>query len=231
MNSLLLIDDDMELCELLGDYLHGEGFDTESVHNPMVGVTRAVSGQHDLVVLDVMMPELNGFEVLRRIRAASQIPVLMLTARGEDVDRIVGLEIGADDYLPKPFNSRELVARIRAILRRTETGEPTPSKAGESISISDVVINVGGRSVLCNGKPLDLTSIEYSILEVLMRMAGKVVSREELAEKAMGRKHSAYERSLDVHICSLRKKLGTHSLYGERIKTVRNMGYLYVLST
>jgi two-component system response regulator CpxR len=209
MSRLLVIDDDQELCELLDRYL---------------------TGQHDLVVLDVMMPRLNGFEVLRRIRASSRIPVIMLTARGDEVDRIVGLEIGADDYLPKPFNSRELVARIQAVLRRAAHSVATAEKGPSCVVVGDVVLNPGMRSVSRKGRAVELTSIEFSILEVLLDLAGQVVSRDVLVKKAMGRENSAYDRSIDVHISSLRKKLGPYPGGAERIKTVRSIGYLYALS-
>lgn len=230
MNRLLIIDDDRELCELLENYLTLEGFEVHTVHEPYAGVEQAVSGQFDLVVLDVMLPQINGFEVLRRIRGVSKVAVLMLTARGDDVDRIVGLEIGADDYLPKPFNSRELVARIRAVLRRTEYAEPPAEKKTGYITVGDMMLDTGTRTVFCTGQPVDLTSIEFSILEVLLSLAGQVVSRDELLRRAMGRGNSTYDRSIDVHISSLRKKLGYYSVKEERIKTVRNVGYLYVFS-
>ena len=226
MNKILMIDDDVELCELMVDYLSQEGFDVETVNDPLAGVEKALSGQHDLVVLDVMMPGLNGFEVLRRIRASSRIPVMMLTARGDDVDRIVGLEIGADDYLPKPFNSRELVARIRAILRRSEQQSTVPARS-TAIRVADIALTSATRTVERSGQKVDLTSIEFSILEVLMGVAGQVIHRDELVRKSLGRENSAYDRSIDVHISSLRKKLGVPVDGAERIKTIRNIGYLY----
>ena len=226
MSSILIIDDDKDLCELLSDYFTQEGFMVESVHNGLDGVEQAISGQFALVVLDVMLPGINGFEVLRRIRAASSIPVLMLTARGEDVDRIVGLEIGADDYLPKPFNPRELVARIRAVLRRADSKHASQADPGR-LTIGDVELVTGTRTVLCKGQKLDLTTVEFAILETLMRLAGQVVSRDDLVKRALGRKLYEYDRSIDVHVSSLRKKLGQGSEEVERIKTVRNVGYLY----
>lgn len=230
MSRLLIIDDDQELSELLATYLAGQGFEAECAPDPLVGVERALSGEHALVVLDVMMPRLNGFEALRRIRASSRIPVLMLTARGEEVDRIVGLEIGADDYLAKPFSSRELVARIQAILRRTSAPFAPAGKASGCIVVGDIVLNPGMRTVSRRGRPVELTSIEFSILQVLLEDAGQVISRDDLVRKAMGRENSAYDRSVDVHISSLRKKLGPSAGGAERIKTVRSVGYLYALS-
>jgi two-component system response regulator CpxR len=177
-------------------------------------------------VLDVMLPVINGFEVLRRIRAASRVPVLMLTARGEDVDRIVGLEIGADDYLPKPFNPRELVARIRAVLRRTDAPPHRHVQCGKVI-VGDIELAPGNRTVLCAGRKVDLTTVEFAILEVLLRQAGQVVSRDELVRLALGRSLSAYDNSINVHVSSLRKKLGQRTDESERIKTIRCIGYLY----
>ena len=226
MNNILIIDDDADLCDLLKDYLTPEGFVVETIHDGMQGVERAVSGQYVLVVLDVMLPGINGFEVLRRVRAVSHIPVLMLTARGEDVDRIVGLEMGADDYPPKPFNPRELVARIRAVLRRIDS-EPQPQSEAGRLIVGDIELIPGTRTVLRAGQKIELTSVEFSILETLMRMAGQVVSRDDLVKQALGRNLSAYDRSIDVHVSSLRKKLGQRKDDPERIKTVRNIGYLY----
>jgi len=230
MQRILVIDDDVELCELLTDYLSPEGFQVEAVHDGEQGALRALSGEHALVVLDVMLPRLSGFDVLRRIRASSGVPVLMLTARGDDVDRIVGLEMGADDYLPKPFNPRELVARIRAIRRRTEGGrerEGTAGRPAERVTVGDVQLDPGARAVLQGGRPVEMTSVEFSLLEVLLRAAGQVVGREELTKEVLGRRLSPYDRSIDVHVSSLRRKLGHHSGGAERIKTIRGVGYLY----
>jgi two-component system response regulator CpxR len=226
MNRILLVDDDKDLCDLLGDYLAPEGFTVEAVHDGLIGVERAVSGQYALVVLDVMLPGVNGFEALRRIRAVSRVPVLMLTARGEEVDRIVGLEIGADDYLPKPFNPRELVARIRAVLRRVES-PPQPRAGAERLIVGDVELVPGTRTVSRAGQDVELTSVEFSILETLLRQAGQVISREDLVKQALGRRFSNYDRSIDVHVSSLRRKLGSRADEPERIKTVRGVGYLY----
>jgi two-component system response regulator CpxR len=201
MERILVIDDDVELCTLVGEYLQAEGFVVESVHDGENGLQRATAGGYLLVVLDVMLPGINGFEVLRRIRATSRLPVLLLTARGEDVDRIVGLEIGADDYLPKPFNPRELVARIRAILRRT-------------------------RSVRRDGQPVDLTSVDFNWLEVLLREAGHVVPRERRVNAVLSRKFSPFDRSIDMHVSKVRKKLGDTDA-DEHIKTIRGVGYIF----
>jgi two-component system response regulator CpxR len=232
MHRILVIDDDVDLCELLTDYLTPEGLEVEAVHDGERGADRALSGDHALVVLDVMLPGISGFDVLRRIRAGSKVPVLMLTARGDDVDRIVGLEMGADDYLPKPFNPRELVARIRAIQRRVEPRrerEPGSGKAAEKVVVGDVQLDPGARVVLQRDHPIDLTSVEFALLEVLLRAAGQVVTREDLAKEVLGRRLTPYDRSIDVHISSLRRKLGHQAGDIERIKTVRGTGYIYTL--
>ena len=228
MNRVLIVDDDIELCELVSEYLESEGFAVEAVHEGGRGVERALSGEHALAVLDVMLPGLNGFEALRRIRAASRLPVLMLTARGEEVDRIVGLEIGADDYLAKPFNPRELVARIRAILRRAK---PEPGEGavptGASLSIGDIELNSETRVIRRAGEVVELTAVEFDLLNALMRAAGRVVTREELVGSVLGRKLTPFDRSIDMHVSNLRRKLGHFSGDTERIKTVRGIGYIY----
>jgi two-component system response regulator CpxR len=225
MNRILVIDDDIDLCELLTDYLTTEGFTVEVVHEGEAGAAQALAGDYELVVLDVMLPGINGFEVLRRLRTGSTTPVLMLTARGDDVDRIVGLEMGADDYLPKPFNPRELVARIRAVQRRTAAAPATMTS--EALVVGDVTLYLGARSVHVGGVPVELTTVEFSLLEVLIRRAGQVVSREELSLQALGRELNAFDRNIDVHVSSLRRKLGALSEENERIKTVRGIGYFY----
>ncbi len=227
MGRVLIIDDDIELCELLAEYLGGEGFAVDAVHDGASGAARALDGEHELVVLDVMLPKLNGFDVLRRIRESSAVPVVMLTARGEEVDRIVGLEIGADDYLPKPFNPRELAARMRAVLRRAATG--ADDGADDSSSRWPTCGSTRGRGPRSrSGEPIDLTGIEFELLAVLLRGAGRVVSRDELSRTALGRRTSSFDRSLDVHLSNLRRKLGPLPDGGERIKTVRGVGYQYV---
>jgi two-component system response regulator CpxR len=231
MDQILIIDDDVALCELVTEYLEPLGFAIESVHRGDLGAERALEGQHALVVLDVMLPGLNGFEVLRRIRAESKVPVLMLTARGDDVDRIVGLEIGADDYLPKPFNPRELTARIRAILRRVPTEKPIDRTTAKKLSVGDVVLDSGTRTVLRAGTNVELTSVEFELLEKLLRAAGEIVTREDLSQQVLGRSASPFDRSIDMHISNLRKKLGHQSGDVERIKTVRGVGYIYAQAT
>jgi len=226
MDRILVIDDDVELCSLVGEYLGAEGFTVESVHDGEHGLERALSGDHLLVVLDVMLPGMNGFEVLRRIREMSRAPVLLLTARGEDVDRIVGLEIGADDYLPKPFNPRELVARIRAILRRTKNGEQ-PAAQPEILRVGDIELDPATRTVRHAGNPVELTSVEFNLLEVLLREAGRVVTRERLVNAVLSRKFSPFDRSIDMHVSKVRKKLGDSEGAPEHIKTIRGVGYIF----
>jgi two-component system response regulator CpxR len=216
---ILVIDDDVELCGLLKQFLQREGFQVECAHEGRSGLELAAQGQIDLVVLDVMLPGMDGFEILRRLRQQGRIPVLMLTARGEDVDRIVGLELGADDYLPKPFNPRELAARIRAILRRME-----PNPASNRIEANGVTLDPGSREVYCSGRRVELTTIEFDILEHLMRAAGRVLSRDALMEAMYNRKATAFDRSMDMHISHLRRKLETER---PLIKTVRGVGYQF----
>ena len=201
---LLVIDDDVELAGLLKEFLQREGFAVEFAHDGNTGLAKALAGDYELIVLDVMLPGIDGFEILRRLRRADKTPVLMLTARGEDVDRIVGLELGADDYLPKPFNPRELVARIRAILRRIE-----PDSPATRLEVNGVILDSGSREVSLDGRRIEVTTIEFDILELLMRSAGRVLSRDALMEALYNRKATPYDRSMDMHISHLRKKLET----------------------
>lgn len=229
-SRLLVIDDDVELCELLAELLGQEGFTVEAVHDGAKGLARALSSEHALVILDVMLPGLTGFEVLSRLRKASQLPVLMLTARGEDIDRIVGLEMGADDYLPKPFNPRELVARVRAIHRRVTAIVSPATETHPPIVVDDVELAPGARRVRVDGREVRLTTAEFDLLEALLTRAGEVISREDLTTHVLGRRLSAFDRAIDMHVSNLRKKLGPAPDGGERLKTVRNAGYLYVRS-
>jgi DNA-binding response OmpR family regulator len=222
---LLLADDDEELCEMLGAYLAGEEFEVDVAHDGGEAIEKAAMESYDLIVLDVMMPRRNGFDVLREIRRESLLPVLMLTARGGDVDSIIGLELGADDYLPKPCNPRVLAARIRAILRRAGFGARDADAT--DLRVGDIELQRGSRRVIQNGSPASLTSTEYSVLEVLLEAAGRVVTKEALSEQALGRKLVRYDRSIDMHISNLRRKLGPLPDGGERIHTVRGVGYLY----
>ncbi|HEX8247991.1 MAG TPA: response regulator [Pyrinomonadaceae bacterium] len=232
MFRILLIDDDEELCELVSEYLTVEGFTVEAVHDGETGLRKARAGEHDLIILDVMLPRKNGFDVLRELRLGNQIPVLMLTARGDDMERIVGLEIGADDYLAKPFNPRELVARLRAILRRTQNlPEDSSAPPTEKIQIDDIEISLSARAARREGEDLNLTSVEFDLLAELLKNAGKVIKKEDLNQKVLGRRLSPFDRSLDMHISNLRKKLGARDDGGdERIKTIRSVGYIYTLN-
>ena len=222
MMQLLLIDDDKELSSMLGEYLAAEGFVIEHAYDGREGVEMALSKQYDALVLDVMMPKLDGFEVLRRIRTESAVPVIMLTAKGDDVDRIVGLEIGADDYLPKPFNPRELLARLRAILRRAHSVQQP--QQDQTLTIGPLEIAPASRSALVSGDALDLTSTEFNLLQVLVKQAGQIVTKESLSEHGLGRSLEKYDRSIDMHMSNLRKKLAQKNI-GEMIITVRGQGY------
>jgi len=221
--QVLVIDDDVELCKLVTRYLTQEGFQIQSVNAGASGAELALSGNYALIVLDVMMPGVNGFDVLRRIRAHSRIPVLMLTAKGDALDRVVGLEMGADDYLPKPFNPQELAARIRAILRRAKPDAPV----GAPITVGDIEIDSRARVVRRAGEIVNVTTVEFDLLEALLRAAGQVVGRERLTRDVLGRDFSPFDRSIDTHVCNLRKKIGLLPDGTERIKGVRGIGYLY----
>jgi two-component system, OmpR family, response regulator CpxR len=228
MRRILIIDDDAELGELLAEYLKGDRLLLDFAYDGASGLARASSGNYALVILDVMLPGMNGFEVLRQLRTHFQTPVLMLTARGDDVDRIVGLEIGADDYLPKPFNPRELVARVNAILRRSQPAQEA-SPSGEIITSGDVELDPRARVVRRGGELIDLTTAEFDLLRVLLQSAGQVVPREQLFQDVLGREFSVFDRSIDNHISSLRRKLGPRVHGVERIKSVRNIGYQYAI--
>lgn len=229
MIPILLADDDVEFTELLTRYLSGEGFVVSAVHDGDNALAQAKSGRFDLVVLDVMMPGMNGFDVLRQLRAESQVPVLMLTARGDDVDSVVGLELGADDYLPKPCNPRVLVAHIRAVLRRSElVSDRNDNDSKSDLKIGDLQLLRGTRRVLLNDVPVNMTSTEFAVLAVLLEHAGEVVNKQQLSLQALGRELNAYDRSLDMHVSNLRKKLGPVVPGQERISTVRGVGYQYM---
>jgi DNA-binding response OmpR family regulator len=222
VDSLLLVDDDVELCEILTDFFASEGFAVESAHDGVRGLERARSGEHALMILDLLLPAMRGLDVLQRLRTDSTLPVLILTARGDDVDRIVGLELGADDYLPKPFNSRELMARVRAILRRTR-----PVTDAQRVEVGDVTLDPGARQAWRDGHRLSLTTAEFVLLEVLLRHPGQVLTRERLAEEVLGRRLASFDRSIDVHVSNLRKKLGDTAGSREHIKAVRGEGYAF----
>lgn len=224
---VLVVDDDVGLTELLAEYLHPEKLELSSVHTGERGLQKALSGEFDLVVLDVMLPGIDGFEVLRRIRAQSGIPVLLLTTRRAAEDRIAGLRGGADDYLAKPFHPEELVARVQAILRRTS---PKPvRRVPDLLTIGDLEMKAKSRTVLIDRKPIPLTGAEFDVLKILLASAGTVVLREDLCREALGRTLSPFDRSVDNLISNIRKKLGPGMEGLERIKTIRAAGYLYAV--
>ena len=227
--KLLLIDDDTELCALLEEYLTDEGFGIDTCHHGIEGADMARSGDYALIVLDVMLPGANGFEVLQKIRKQSEVPVVMLTARSDEVDRIVGLEIGADDYLGKPFNPRELVARIRAILRRIKKEGSAQGQGSENrrLCVGGIEMELLSRRVMRSGAEIELTAAEFSLLRTLLSSPGEVVSREELNREVLGRDYSPDDRSIDVHVSKLRKKLGSAAGAANPIKSIRGEGYVY----
>lgn len=225
---LLVIDDDQELCRLVAEYLEPEGLDLSSVHRGIEGVRTALSSPFDLVILDVMLPDKKGFDVLREIRAESKVPVLMLTAKGDEFDRVFGLELGADDYLPKPFSPRELVARISALLRRSNwlTHTEIP-KRPPVLRSGELTLDLAARSVTKGEAPIRLTSAEFDLLQTFMETPGKVLSREQLVERVLDRRFSPFDRSIDLHISNLRRKLGPAMDGTDRIRSVRGIGYMY----
>jgi DNA-binding response OmpR family regulator len=227
MVSVLLIDDDAELSKLLEEYLQSEQLELDAAHDGPGGLEKALNNPYAVVILDVMLPGMSGLDVLKQLRQKSTVPVLMLTARGSELDRILGLELGADDYLPKPFNPRELVARLRAILRRTTAGGV--AAAGQPIHIADVELHPESRSVTCAGKSVTLTGAEFDLLYTFLRSPGKIISREDLTQAALARPMSPMDRSIDVHVSNLRRKLGSYEGDQERIKAIRGSGYVYLL--
>ncbi len=227
---LLIIDDDIELCQLVADYLRPMGFEVAMEHDGERGALRATSEPWAAIILDVMMPGGDGFEVLRRIRAKSKVPVLMLTGRGEEVDRIVGLELGADDYLPKTFSSRELLARLRAVLRRSGwVDEAAPSAPTQELVIGELRLNPGTHEVVMGDRPLHLTPAEFGLLLSLAKAHGRVKTREQLIEEVADREWDVFDRAIDMHISTLRKKLGDDPREPRFIKTVRGYGYQLVI--
>lgn len=231
MKQILLIDDDAELGELLQEYLAMEGFEVEVAGDGETGLAKASTGDFALVLLDVMLPEINGFEVLRRLRQTSSVPVIMLTARGDSVDKVLGLEHGADDYIPKPYHHHELVARIRALFRRIELSSADLAETPDSeVAVGGLEITPSERSARLNGESLNLTGAEYGVLQCLMENAGDLVSKDQLSVAALGRSLMAYDRSIDMHVSNLRKKLGKRPDQSDWIKTVRSRGYLLVKS-
>lgn len=225
---VLLVDDDVAFCKLLGDYLADEGMTPERVHDGASALQRLAAKDLDIVVLDVMLPGTNGLDVLRSTRAADTVPVLMLTARDGETDRIVGLELGADDYVPKPCNPREIAARIRAILRRTRAATSASSEPETGwLVVEDLEMLTADRLVRRAGHPVSLTTSEFQVLEVLLRHAGSVVTKEDLSTEALHREHGPFDRTIDVHVSRIRRKLGPRSDGDRRIKTVHGVGYLY----
>jgi two-component system response regulator CpxR len=221
---VLLVDDDRELCQMLTEYLEAEHFEVSSVHDGGDALALLRAGGYQLMILDVMLPSVGGFDVLRRLGASHETPILMLTARGDDIDRIVGLELGADDYLSKPFNPRELVARMRAILRRASS-RAGRGAAPDELTVGRIVLNTGTHQVRVGGLNAALTGAEFRVLELLMRSAGHVISRETMTEQALGRKLVPYDRSIDTHISNLRRKLDLETGKNPEIKNVRGSGY------
>jgi two-component system, OmpR family, response regulator len=221
-SRILVVDDDVALTGMLRDYLGGEGFVTDLVHNGEDAVAAACSGEHDAVILDVMLPGLSGIEALRLIRRKSDVPILMLTAKGDDIDRVVGLELGADDYLAKPFLPRELVARLRAVLRRS--GRREREAAGTVLRFADLGVDTEARSARVDERQLDLTASELNLLAALLRAGKAVATKEELSQQVLGRPHAAYDRSIDVHVSNLRHKLAA-ARSRAAIETVRGVGY------
>ncbi|WP_163134028.1 response regulator [Agarivorans sp. Alg241-V36] len=225
--DLLLIDDDKELTELLGELLELEGFSCEVCNDGLSGLAKLAEKRYDLVLLDVMMPGKNGFEVLKELRKDNQQPVLMLTAKGDEIDRVLGLELGADDYLAKPFSERELLARIRAILRRTQSSQATDPKQ-DLICHQDLCLSVAKQQVHCDEQELELTSTELLLLQHLLEQPGKLLEKDSLNQKVLGKRLQAFDRSLDMHISNLRKKIPARKDQLPRIKTVRGKGYMWL---
>ena len=227
--KILMVDDDQKLCRLVADYLEPMGYEVEAAHDGTQGLQMIIDGDYHAVILDVMMPQMDGFEVLRRLRQESDIPVLMLTARGEETDRIVGLEMGADDYLPKTFSSRELLARLRAVTRRHIVSERQAASAEKDkvLIFENLEIEQSSRTVRLDAIILKLTPIEYDLLTILARSAGRVLTRDQLLDAVAGRNYEVFDRSIDVHISSLRRKLGEDPRNPRFIKTVRTAGYMF----
>ena len=229
--KVLIVDDDVKLCRLVKDYLGPMGYEVDAAHTGDAGLKMALSGDFHVVILDVMLPEMDGFEVLKNLRVESDIPVLMLTALGDETDRIVGLELGADDYLPKTFSTRELLARLRAVTRRYfKSGRETAPATSENDknAIGALEIDHASRSASLDGEELALTPIEFDLLSALAKAPGRVLTRDHLLDAAAGRDYEVFDRSIDVHISSLRKKLGDNPRDSKFIKTVRSAGYMFV---
>ncbi len=229
MTRLLVIDDDRKLCRLIRDYLEPMGYEVDAAHTGPEGLARARASQYQAIILDVMLPGMDGFEVLKQLRRTSDVPVLMLTSRGEEPDRIVGLEIGADDYLPKTFSTRELLARLRAVTRRAMRATPGGEPEGEpELVVGKLRVNTAARVALLSDRPLTLTPVEFDLLAALARARGRVKSREQLLEEIRDRNYDVFDRSIDVHISTLRRKLGDDAKEPRFIRTVRSAGYMLI---
>ena len=226
-SQILIIDDDIKLCRLVREYLAPFSFEVNAVHTGPDGVAAVSSRDFEAVILDVMLPGIDGFEVLRQIRGVSDVPVLMLTALGDEADRIVGLEIGADDYLPKTFSTRELLARLRAVTRRARI-TVRESESGDEISAGDINLKLSTRSATCAGITLDLTALEFDLLHCLVRSSGRALNRDQILDQVAGREYDVFDRSIDVHISSLRRKLGDDFKNPRYIRTMRSVGYMFV---
>ncbi len=222
-----MIDDDTGLCELLSEYLTAQGFEIQSVHDGEQGLKLAQANDYALILLDVMLPTLDGFEVLKQLRQTKLTPVIMLTAKGEDFDRIFGLELGADDYIPKPFNHRELLARVKAITRRIEHINSLNAATTSKLLVNGITVNLAAREASIDSSTLTLTGTEYEILTLLCKNAGEVVSKEQISEEVLGRRLASFDRSIDMHVSNIRKKIAEH-ITGERIKTMRGTGYVFI---
>jgi two-component system response regulator CpxR len=225
--KLLMIDDDTGLCELLSEYLSAQSFSVQTSHDGQQGLELALQNDYALILLDVMLPSIDGFEVLKQLRQSKLTPVIMLTAKGEDFDRIFGLELGADDYIPKPFNHRELLARVKAITRRIEHINSVSNNTNKKLSLNGITINFAAREASINNIPLTLTGTEYEILALLIKHAPDVISKEQISEDVLGRRLASFDRSIDMHVSNIRKKIAEH-IEGDKIKTMRGAGYVFI---
>ena len=225
--KLLMIDDDTGLCELLSEYLSTQGFSVQTSHDGQQGLELALQNDYALILLDVMLPSIDGFEVLKQLRQSKLTPVIMLTAKGEDFDRIFGLELGADDYIPKPFNHRELLARVKAITRRIEHINSVSNNTNKKLSLNGITINFAAREASINNSPLTLTGTEYEILALLIKHAPDVISKEQISEDVLGRRLASFDRSIDMHVSNIRKKIAEH-IEGDKIKTMRGTCYVFI---
>lgn len=223
--KILLVDDDVELGTMLREYLSGEGFTADRVLTGKEGIDGALSGHYTALILDIMLPDMSGIDVLRQVRKKSRLPIIMLTAKGDNIDRVIGLEMGADDYMPKPCYPRELVARLRAVLRRFDEHPDVSSVDDSVITHGDLTLNPSTRSSEWQGNPFDLTASEFNLLELLLRSPERVVTKDELSDKGLGRPREAYDRSVDVHISNIRQKLAALPGSTLNIETVRSIGY------